>query len=195
MKLIFATHNKHKVEEIRSVLGAGLQVMSLDEAGIRDEIPEPHDTLEENASEKSRYIYNLTGQNCFSEDTGLEVDALGGAPGARSARYGGEDRSFDRNMDKLLREMHGVQNRKARFRTVISLLIEGKETLFEGVCEGRIGFEKKGTRGFGYDPVFFPDGQQVSFGEMSLEEKSAYSHRAKAVEKLVTFLNNMTTNR
>lgn len=195
MKLIFATHNKHKVEEIRSVLGAGLQVISLDEAGIHDEIPEPYDTLEENASEKSRFIFKLTAQNCFSEDTGLEVDALGGAPGARSARYGGEDRSFDRNMDKLLREMHGVQNRKARFRTVISLLIEGKETLFEGVCEGRIGFEKKGTRGFGYDPVFFPDGQQVSFGEMSLEEKSAYSHRAKAVEKLVTFLNNMTTNR
>lgn len=195
MKLVFATHNKHKVDEIRAVMNHAHEIISLEEAGIHEEIPEPHDTLEENASAKSRTISRLTGLNCFSEDTGLEVEALNGAPGVRSARYAGDTSSFDNNMDKLLRELEDKKNRKARFRTVISLIIDGKETFFEGVCEGSIGFEKKGEKGFGYDPIFIPAGQQRSFGEMDLEEKSVFSHRAKAVEKLVTFLNNLITNR
>ncbi len=194
MKLIFATHNKHKVDEIRSVLRGGQEIITLDEAGIHEDIPEPYDTLEENASAKSRFITQLTGLNCFSEDTGLEVEALNGAPGVRSARYAGDERSFERNMDKLLHELEGQPNRKARFRTVISLIIDGKETLFEGICEGRISLQKKGQQGFGYDPVFIPAGYDRSFGEMSLEEKSVFSHRARAVEKLVTFLNNLISN-
>ncbi|HWR33376.1 MAG TPA: RdgB/HAM1 family non-canonical purine NTP pyrophosphatase, partial [Chitinophagaceae bacterium] len=153
--------------------------------------PEPHDSLEANASEKAKVIYELKGINCFSEDTGLEVHALGGEPGVKSARYAGEDRSFDANIEKLLSNLACKPNRSARFRAVISLLIDGKETIFEGICEGRITKEKRGNQGFGYDPVFVPEGSSRTFGEMGMDEKSMFSHRARATEKLVAFLNKL----
>ncbi len=192
MKLIFATNNQHKVEEIRSIISPEkFEIITLKEAGIDIDIPEPHPTLEANATEKAAVIYALTSINCFSEDTGLEVTALDGEPGVKSARYAGEDRSFDANIDKLLSKLAGKTDRSARFRAVISLLIDGKETLFEGICEGRIIEEKRGNKGFGYDPVFVPLGAERSFAEMSMEEKTRYSHRARAVEKLVAFLNSL----
>lgn len=191
MKLIFATNNQHKVDEIRSVLKGPVELVTLKEAGIDIDIPEPYDTLEENARTKSATIFELTGTNCFSEDTGLEVDSLGGEPGVKSARYAGEGRSFDANIDKLLAKLQGLEDRQARFRTVISLLINGKETLFEGVCEGRIIHEKRGNNGFGYDPVFIPEGADLSFAEMDMAGKNRYSHRKKATEKLVAFLNSL----
>ena len=194
MKLIFATNNQHKIEEIRSILKNQLEIITLEEAGIRTEIPEPYDTLEENAANKSRTIYQMTGMDCFSEDTGLLVDALGGEPGVKSARYAGEECAFDANIDKLLSNLAGQQDRAARFKTVISLLIGGSETRFEGLCEGRINEEKKGTAGFGYDPVFIPAGSVKTFAEMTMEEKNKFSHRRKATEKLVTFLTNLLTN-
>ena len=189
MKLIFATNNQHKVDEIRSLL-KDFEIISLEEAGITEDIPEPFDSLEANAATKSKTIYQLTGQNCFGEDTGLEVAALGGAPGVRSARYAGPGRSFDANIDKLLSNLEPFPDRQARFRTVISLLIDGRETLFEGICEGQIIKEKRGKKGFGYDPVFIPNGSRKTFAEMDLPEKNQFSHRARAVEKLVIFLNN-----
>lgn len=189
MKLIFATNNQHKVEEIRHSIGQQFELLTLKEAGIDVDIPEPHDTIEANASEKSRTIYRMTNTNCFSEDTGLEVAALNGEPGVKSARYAGEDKAFDKNIDKLLHKLEGKDDTRARFKTVISLIIDGKETLFEGICNGRIVRERKGSKGFGYDPVFVPDGSERTFAEMELEEKDRYSHRAKATQKLVTFLN------
>jgi XTP/dITP diphosphohydrolase len=189
MKLIFATNNQHKVEEMHSILGNSYDVVSLKEAGINIDIPEPYDTLEANASEKSKVIYEMTGINCFSEDTGLEVYALEGDPGVKSARYAGEGRSFDDNIEKLLVNLAGKADRRARFRAVISLLIEGNETLFEGICEGQIIEKRRGNGGFGYDPVFVPAGSGKTFAEMSMEEKTSYSHRARATEKLVAFLN------
>ncbi len=170
------------------------EVITLKEAGIDIDIPEPYDTLEENASGKSRTIFEMTGRNCFSEDTGLEVKALQGEPGVKSARYAGDDRSFDANIEKLLVNLAGKQDRTARFRAVISLLIDGRESFFEGICDGRIIEEKRGVQGFGYDPVFIPAGSVKTFGEMSLDEKTRYSHRAKAIEKLVAFLNNLSTS-
>lgn len=194
MKFIFATNNQHKVDEIRSVVGKELEIITLKEAGIDIDIPEPYDTLEENASGKSRSIYEMTGTNCFSEDTGLEVIALGGEPGVKSARYAGDNRSFDANIEKLLINLAGKAERAARFRTVISLLIDGRETQFEGICEGRIIDQKRGNQGFGYDPVFIPDGSAKTFAEMEMEEKNQLSHRKKATEKLVVFLNNLSPN-
>lgn len=191
MKLIFATNNQYKVDEIRHIIGSHFQLLTLKEAGIDIDIPEPHATIEENASEKSRTIYKLTHANCISEDTGLEVTALNGEPGVKSARYAGEDKSFDKNIDKLLYNLEGKTDTTARFKTIISLIIDGTEHLFEGVCEGKIIFEKKGSQGFGYDPVFVPQGSDKTFGEMSLEEKTKFSHRKKATEKLVTFLNHL----
>ena len=191
MKLIFATNNQHKVDEIRAVIGDKFELLTLSEAGINIDIPEPHDTLEASATEKSTVIYNLTGINCFSEDTGLEVKALNGEPGVKSARYAGENRSFDKNIEKFLHNLAGKTDWTAQFRAVISLIIDGKETQFEGICEGRIVAEKKGTDGFGYDPVFIPGGSNKTFAEMDLAEKTKYSHRARAVEKLVTFLNKL----
>lgn len=188
MKLIFATNNAHKVEEIRHVIGNEFELLTMKEAGIDKDIPEPHDTIEANASEKSWTIFRMTHTNCFSEDTGLEVAALGGEPGVKSARYAGDDRSFEKNIDKLLAKLEGKSDRSARFRTVISVIIDGKETLFEGICNGRIITERRGSNGFGYDPVFIPDGSEKTFGEMELSEKDQYSHRAKATAKLVTFL-------
>ncbi|HEY8387188.1 MAG TPA: RdgB/HAM1 family non-canonical purine NTP pyrophosphatase [Parasegetibacter sp.] len=186
--LIFATNNQHKVDEIRAVVGPGFEMLTLKEAGILVDIPEPHDTLEENAREKSRFIYKMTGKSCFSEDTGLEVEALNGEPGVNSARYAGEDKSFEKNMEKLLKNLEGVTNRKARFRTVISLIRDGVEHQFEGICEGTIARAPSGTGGFGYDPVFIPEGETRSFAEMSAGEKHKISHRTRAVEQLVNFL-------
>jgi XTP/dITP diphosphohydrolase len=194
LKLIFATNNQHKVEEIKTALGTDFTIISLKEAGIHIDIPEPFETLEENASTKSMTIYEMTGINCFSEDTGLEVEALNGEPGVKSARYAGNNRSFDANIDKLLFNLAGEKNRNARFRTIISLIIKGQETLFEGVCEGKIIEEKRGNQGFGYDPVFIPGGFSRTFAEMEIEEKALLSHRGKATQKLVAFLNRLKTN-
>lgn len=186
--LIFATNNQNKVDEIRLVLGNRFNIITLKEAGIDIDIPEPHDTLEANATEKSGVIHQLTQKNCFSEDTGLEVEALNGEPGVKSARYAGEGRSFENNIDKLLQQLGGNSNRNARFRTIISLILNGSEHLFEGICTGSITTERRGSSGFGYDPVFIPSGSTKTFAEMTMEEKSSFSHRKKAVEKLVDFL-------
>jgi XTP/dITP diphosphohydrolase len=186
--LIFATNNQHKADEIRAVLAGKWEIQTLKEAGISKEIPEPHDTLEANASEKSRTIFEMTGKDCFSEDTGLEVDALDGEPGVHSARYAGEGRSTDDNILKLLGRLQGSGNRMARFRTVISLILDGHEYQFEGVCNGTIIAENKGNAGFGYDPVFVPEGDTRTFAEMGLDEKNLFSHRKKAMEKLIRFL-------
>jgi len=194
MKLIFATNNRHKADEIRAVTGNNLEIMTLQEAGIDIDIPEPFDSLEENAAGKSRTIFELTGTPCFSEDTGLEVKALGGEPGVKSARYAGDNRSFDANIEKLLSNLAGKEDKSARFRTVISLLIDGKETLFEGVCNGQITPNRRGQNGFGYDPVFIPAGAVKTFAEMDMLEKNQFSHRKKATEKLVAFLNSLSTN-
>lgn len=193
MKLIFATNNQHKVDEIRSVLNNQFELITLQEAGIDIDIPEPYDTLEENASGKSKTIYDITAVNCFSEDTGLEITALNGEPGVKSARYAGDDRSFDKNIDKVLVNLNGHENRSARFRTIISLILEGKEYLFEGICEGMIIHQRMGNGGFGYDPIFVPSGSTKSFGQMTMKEKSKFSHRARATKKLVAFLNNLIT--
>jgi XTP/dITP diphosphohydrolase len=189
MPLIFATNNQHKVDEIRAALHGGLEILTMKEAGIDIEIPEPHHTLEENASEKSKVIYQLKNNDCFSEDTGLEVEALNGEPGVKSARYAGEQRSFDDNIDKLLDNLKGEENRTAQFRTVISLLLNGEEFLFEGICEGKISNERMGEKGFGYDPIFIPNGSTISFAQMSTEQKNEFSHRRKALDKLIDFLN------
>lgn len=189
MKLIFATNNQHKVDEIRHAIHSSFELLTLKEAGIEIDIAEPHDSLEANAAEKSRTIYELTKTNCFSEDTGLEVGVLNGEPGVKSARYAGDGKSFDKNIDKLLTNLEGKTDMTARFRTVISLQLDGEETQFEGICEGKIIRERRGTNGFGYDPIFIPRGSHKTFAEMELKEKDLFSHRAKATEKLVAFLN------
>ncbi len=194
MKLIFATNNQHKVDEIRSVLPANFFVITLKEAGINIDIPEPHDTLQENAAEKARTIYRLTNTNCFSEDTGLEVFSLNNEPGVKSARYAGEDKAFEKNIEKLLLNLQNGKDRSAQFRTVICLILDKKEYFFEGTCKGEIIDQKKGEKGFGYDPVFVPEGSVKTFAEMSLEEKNSFSHRSKAVAQLVTFLNKLNVN-
>jgi XTP/dITP diphosphohydrolase len=188
--IIFATNNKNKVEEIRSVLKDGFQIISLKEAGIDIDIPEPYETLEENAREKSNTIYVLTGKDCFSEDTGLEVHSLNNEPGVRSARYA-DDHDFKKNIEKLLQNLGGIENRQAQFRTVISLMLHGNEYQFEGICTGTITHAESGTDGFGYDAVFIPDGSTKTFAEMTMEEKNKFSHRKKATEKFVQFLNEL----
>ena len=194
MKLIFATNNSHKVEELKSFVGNKFELISMKEAGIDLDIPEPFETLEKNAAIKSTTIYNLTGSNCFGEDTGLEVEALNGEPGVKSARYAGENRSFQHNIEKLLLNLKTHSNRKARFRAVISLILDGKETQFEGICNGKIIDSPRGQMGFGYDPVFVPDGETRTFAEMGMEEKNKFNHRTKAAEKLVAFLQTLKTN-
>ena len=189
--IIFATNNKNKVDEIRSVLKDSFQIISLKEAGIDIDIPEPHETLEENAREKSHTIYTLTGKDCFSEDTGLEVTALNNEPGVRSARYAGDGNDFKKNIEKLLRNMKGVDQRQAQFRTVISLMLQGKEYQFEGICKGTITTKESGNNGFGYDAVFIPEGGTKTFAEMTMEEKNIFSHRKKATSKFVQFLNDL----
>lgn len=187
-KIIFASNNKHKAEEIRAVLGTQFDIITLKEAGIAIDIPEPHETLAENAREKSMVIHRLTGMDCFSEDTGLEVDALNGAPGVRSARYAGEHATAEDNLKKLLDELNGISNRTARFSTVISLILNGQEHIFEGACEGSITNKASGTAGFGYDPVFMPAQYDKTFAELGIEVKSVISHRKKAIEKMAAFL-------
>jgi len=191
MTFIFATNNQHKVDEIRSALPPHLSIITMKEAGIDMDIPEPHHTLEENAAEKARIIYGLTKTNCFSEDTGLEVFSLNNEPGVKSARYAGEDRSFEKNIDKLLSKLTHSDDRQAQFRTVICLILNEKEYFFEGICRGEIILERKGEAGFGYDPVFVPDGSIKTFAQMTLEEKNSFSHRKKALDKLVVFLNSI----
>jgi XTP/dITP diphosphohydrolase len=187
--LIFATNNQHKVDEIRTVLKNSFTIITLKEAGIDIDIPEPHDTLEANATEKAQTIHQLTGKDCFSEDTGLEVAVLNGEPGVKSARYAGDGRDFQQNIDKLLENLKDKTNRKARFRTIISLIMNNREHVFEGICEGRIIEDQQGNKGFGYDPVFMPDGADKTFAEMTMEEKNAFSHRRKATDQLIAFLN------
>ena len=189
-QLIFATNNANKVAEIKKVLGDTFEVISLKDAGIDIDIPEPYDTLEENATTKSRTIFELTSKNCFSEDTGLLVDSLNGEPGVKSARYASENANNRDNIEKLLTKLGDNTNRKAHFRTIISLILDGKETQFEGICKGEILKEQIGEKGFGYDAIFIPDGSNKSFAEMETEEKNKYSHRKKAVAKLVAFLSN-----
>lgn len=192
MKIIFATNNKHKVEEVKALLPGSISIITLKEAGIEVDIPEPHETLEENAAEKARTIRSMTGENCFSEDTGLEVDALNGEPGVHSARYAGEGKSSEHNIEKLLSKLESQQDRRARFRTVICLILDDKEYQFEGICEGQITKSPKGGEGFGYDPIFIPEGAEKTFAEMGLTEKNKFSHRKKAVAGLVEFLNKMS---
>lgn len=187
MTLIFATNNDNKVREINALLPDLVKAVSLKEAGIDRDIPEPYDTLEENALTKARTIHELTGQDCFSEDTGLFVRTLNGEPGVRSARYA-DGEPFDDNIDKLLSKLSGKSDRRAEFRTVMALILDGREYLFEGHCPGEIIKERKGNGGFGYDPVFIPDGSPQSFAEMSLAEKNQFSHRKKALYKMISFL-------
>ncbi|MBO7541943.1 MAG: non-canonical purine NTP diphosphatase [Bacteroidales bacterium] len=187
-ELIFATNNKHKLSEVRPMLEGKVLIHSLSEIGLDGDIPETADTLEGNALQKAQWVYERTGRDCFADDTGLEVDALGGAPGVYSARYAGEGCSFDDNMDKLLAALDGVENRKARFRTVICLLENGQPHYFEGRVEGRILTEKHGTEGFGYDPIFQPDDSGVPFAEMDMESKNRISHRGRAMVKLIDYL-------
>lgn len=189
MKLVFATNNAHKLEEISSILGDKIELLSLKDIGCHEDIPETADTLEGNALLKSSFIYRNYGLNSFGDDTGLEVEALSGAPGVYSARYaGGEGHDSQANMRKLLCELEGVENRKARFRTAISLILDGKEYLFEGIINGEIIKEKRGDSGFGYDPIFKPEGYEQTFAELGAEVKNKISHRALAVKKLAQFL-------
>ncbi|MEO8584060.1 MAG: RdgB/HAM1 family non-canonical purine NTP pyrophosphatase [Flavitalea sp.] len=191
-KILFATNNQNKILEIQTAIGNTLQVVGLKESGIFITIPEPYETLQENASEKSSTIFALTGMSCFSEDSGLEVYALNALPGVHSARYAGDHCSDRDNIDKLLLSLTGIHERMARFRTIISLIWGGKEYFFEGTCRGYISKEKRGTNGFGYDPVFVPAGSELTFGQMTLEEKNRFSHRKKAAEGLVRFLQEQT---
>ena len=188
MKIVFATNNLHKLEEIRKAVGDKHEIVSLKDIGFNEEIPETHDTLEGNASEKAFYIYNKYKLNCFADDTGLEIDALNGEPGVYSARYAGDNPSFNDNMEKVLKKMEGKTNRASKFRTVISLIIDGKETQFEGICSGQIMTERYGDEGFGYDPIFMPDGFNETFAEMDLSIKNKISHRGLATKQLTTFL-------
>lgn len=191
MKLIFATYNQHKVNEIRAVLPSPFEVISLTEAGIAIDLPEPYETLHENAASKARIIYQMSCSNCFSEDSGLEVAELNGAPGVHSARYAGAGKSPEANISLLLENMTGQTSRKGRFRTVICLIWEGQERYFEGTCEGRISLHPVGEKGFGYDPVFIPEGSDKTFAQIDMSEKNRYSHRKKAADRLVTFLNEL----
>ena len=188
--LIFATNNNNKIQEIRSILDNDMQIISLREAGIITDIPEPHPTLEENAREKSTFIFKITNSNCFSEDTGLEVIALNGEPGVKSARYAGDENDNQKNIEKLLHKMSSVNDRTAQFRTVISLILNGEEFQFEGICKGIITEMQRGEKGFGYDSIFIPDGSDKTFAEMELADKNIFSHRKKATSKLIDFLNN-----
>ncbi len=190
MELIIATNNTHKVKEIRAALSDEFKILSLEEVGICEEIPEDQDTLEGNALQKARFIYEKYGRNCFADDTGLEVEALNGAPGVYSARYAGASCNAEDNMDKLLSELSGAANRSAQFRTVVALIIDGEEYLFEGKVEGEILKARQGKKGFGYDPIFRPKGYKDSFAVMPLEIKNSISHRGRAIRSLAAFLEN-----
>ncbi|PZV80853.1 dITPase [Algoriphagus aquaeductus] len=189
MKICFATNNRKKIEEVKAAIGPEFELVSLHEIGCFEELPETGDTLDHNAFQKARYVKEHFGVDCFADDTGLEVEALNGAPGVYSGRFAGEPRSDERNIDLLLEKMEGKTNRKARFRTVIALILEGKEYQFEGIAKGEILNRRVGEKGFGYDPVFRPVGFDRTFAELSLEEKNEISHRGKAVKSLIEFLN------
>lgn len=191
LKLVFATNNKYKVSEIRSLVCKNIEVLSLGDILCFTDIPETCDTLEGNASEKAFYIYNNCKANCFADDTGLEIEALNNMPGVLSARYAGSTKNPDDNMNKVLNELLNKKNRNARFRTIISLVIDGVETQFEGIVNGVILNEKRGSAGFGYDPIFMPNGYSISFAEMSMEEKNKISHRGIAFRKLTDYLNKL----
>ena len=188
MTIIFATNNEHKISEIRSILGDSFNLLSLGDINIQEDIPENEPNLEGNALFKARYIHNATGKNVFADDTGLEIEALNGLPGFHSARFAGEGKDPSANIEKVLLLLRDKENRKARFRTVIALIYEKKEYLFEGKVTGTILTEKRGTKGFGYDSVFLPEGRNLTFAEMNLDEKNSISHRARAFEKLINFL-------
>lgn len=193
MELVFATNNPHKLEEVQNAIGPSLEVRSLRSIGCEHEIPETEDTLEANARIKAAHVFETHGHDAFSDDTGLEVEALNGRPGVHSARYAGEDPSFQDNIEKLLGEMKGVEERSARFRTVIALFCDGTEHYFEGSVEGRIAESPRGEGGFGYDPVFIPEGEERSFAEMTPGEKENLGHRGKAVRALAEFLASLRT--
>jgi len=188
MKLVFASNNKNKIKEIKSLLPDTIQILSLEDIGCTEEIEETENTITGNAKLKADYITKKYGYDCFADDTGLEVEALGGAPGVYSARYAGENVTYEDNVQKMLKEMHGKKDRKAQFRTVIALNLKGRQYLFDGICEGEITNNKQGNGGFGYDPIFKPKGFEHTFAEMSLKEKGRISHRGLAVKKLVNFL-------
>lgn len=189
-RIIFATNNAHKLSEVQALLGDAFELVTLKECGITEDIPETAATLEGNALQKARYIYERLGADCFADDTGLEVVALDGAPGVHSARYATDGHDFAANNRLLLKNLEGVENRAAQFRTVIALILDGKEYLFEGRVEGTIAEQESGSEGFGYDPLFVPSGEIITFAQMSAEAKNAISHRGRAVAKLVNFLKN-----
>jgi XTP/dITP diphosphohydrolase len=191
MKLVFASNNPHKLKEIKSIIGDCFSLLSLNDININEDIPEDEETLEGNALAKARYVHKATGMNVFADDTGLEIEALGGLPGVHSARFAGESKDSSANIEKAQKLLLKKENRNARFRTVIALIYEDREYLFEGIVQGKIIKEKRGTQGFGYDPVFVPDGKRQTFAEMDLAEKNKLSHRAKAFEKLNEFLCNI----
>ena len=188
MKLVFATNNKHKLQEVRDIIGSGVEILSLSDINCNDDIPETADTLDGNALIKARYIYEKYNVNCFADDTGLEVDALDGAPGVYSARYAGDGHDSEANMRKLLENLTGKNNRDAQFRTVIALIIDGEEKLFNGIVKGRITEEKRGDSGFGYDPIFVPEGYSESFAQMDSSTKNSISHRYRATKQLSDYL-------
>lgn len=187
-KIVFATNNQNKLREVREILNGKYRVFGLKDIGFDGDIPETGVTLAENASIKSKFVFDRFGMDCFSDDTGLEIDALAGRPGVYSARYAGEDGNSERNIEKILIELGTNNNRTARFKTVVSLLLGGKEFFFEGKAEGKIITEKHGKDGFGYDPVFIPDGFDLTFAEMTADQKNSISHRGIAIRKLVDFL-------
>lgn len=188
MKIVFATNNPNKLAEIKQLMPAGINILSLNDIECSEELPETSDTLEDNAAQKAYYVYDNYGYNCFSDDTGLEIEVLDGRPGVYSARYAGPECRAEDNIQKILAEMKGEDNRDASFRTIISLVIDGREFQFEGQVEGQIIPEKWGDQGFGYDPIFLPDGYEESFAQMTVEEKNIISHRGLAVKKLIQFL-------
>jgi XTP/dITP diphosphohydrolase len=188
MKLIFATNNKHKLEEIQKSLNKNFEILSLSEIGFEGDIPETHETLEENSMEKAEHIYKKYNINVFADDTGLEIEALNGEPGVYSARYAGNDCNFRDNMLKVLKKLEGIDNRKANFRTIITLIIDNKKYQFEGIIKGEITKTENGNEGFGYDPIFRPDGFKETFAELGLDIKNEISHRGLAVKKLIDFL-------
>lgn len=188
MKLVFATNNKHKLQEVRDIISSGVEILSLADIDCTDDIPETADTLDGNAFIKARYIFDKYGLNCFADDTGLEVEALGGAPGIYSARYAGEGHDSEANMNKLLENLTGENNRSAQFRTVIALIIDGEEKLFNGIVKGEITRDKRGASGFGYDPIFVPEGYKESFAQMESSTKNSISHRYRATKQLSDYL-------
>lgn len=188
MKLVFATNNKNKIKEIKHLLNNSLEILSLEDIQCFEDIPETYDTIEGNAIQKAQYVYENYGYNCFADDTGLEIEALNGEPGIYSARYAGEEKNPEMNMNKVLDKLKNVSNRNARFKTVIALIIDGKTTCFEGIVEGEIAHTKSGSEGFGYDPIFMPKGYNKTYSEMSLDIKNTMSHRAIATKKLIAFL-------